>query len=203
VEQPDEDPRNPLRTNHPSIEHDSFRLELFPQPSAFYAGIAAIRTFESPGNLRKFQSQLSSREGINMNRITLHQTGTPRDRFIETLDDYATNIAAHVLAAWDGETVTEINTNLDQACQLLDEVTNSAVTMGFALLGATGQHCTVQIHAHLQGPYADLAICPGDIIWWVDLFVDACSAVVWNGSQGLADQFEHLQPLDQPIKLQA
>lgn len=104
-----------------------------------------------------------------MNRI--------RARFVELLDDRKSNIARHALAAWDGESLDVINGNLEKARNILHQIAGTAGTVGHPDLGTIAQQCEAQIIAHLEGPYADLAICPGEIIWRIDTFVEACDAL--------------------------
>jgi len=100
-----------------------------------------------------------------------------KHRFLELLHDRKTSIAQHALAAWDGETVELINSNLEEARNILHQIAGTAGTVGFPDLGAVAQQCEAQIIAHLEGDYADLAICPGEIIWRIDTFVEACDAL--------------------------
>lgn len=100
-----------------------------------------------------------------------------RDRFVDLLEDRKTLIAQHALAAWDAETAEEINANLEDARNILHQISGAAGTVGFPQLGATAQQCEAQIIEHLEGDYADLAICPGGIIWCTDAFVEACGAL--------------------------
>ena len=97
-----------------------------------------------------------------------------RLRFLELLEDRKVTIVQHALAAWDGETAEEINANLEVARSILHQIAGTAGTVGYEDLGVTAQHCEAEIIAHLEGPYADLAICPGEIIWFIDTFVEAC-----------------------------
>ena len=101
-----------------------------------------------------------------------------RARFVELLDTRKTHIAQHALAAWDGECTDVINTNLQEAQNILHQIAGTAGTVGYPSLGATAQQCEAQIIAHLEGAYADLAICPGEIIWCIDTFVEACDAII-------------------------
>ena len=100
-----------------------------------------------------------------------------RDRFVEMLSDRKTTIAQHALAAWDGETVDDINNNLTAAKATLHLIAGTAGTVGFPELGRSAQHCEQEIIDHLEGPYADLAICPGEIIWRIDGFVASCNEI--------------------------
>lgn len=100
-----------------------------------------------------------------------------RLRFIELLSTRKADVAEYALAAWDGETAEEINANLEKARSILHQISGTAGTVGYPELGATAQHCEAQIIAHLEGDYADLAVCPGEIIWFIDTFVEACTAL--------------------------
>lgn len=100
-----------------------------------------------------------------------------RLRFLDLLHDRKTNIAQHALAAWDGETIDVINQNLEQARNILHQIAGTAGTVGYPELGIVAQQCEAQIIAHLEGAYADLAICPGEIIWRIDTFVEVCDAL--------------------------
>jgi chemotaxis protein histidine kinase CheA len=97
-----------------------------------------------------------------------------RTRFVDLLDTRKTSIAEHALAAWDAGSAEEINTHLEQARTILHQIAGTAGTVGFAELGASAQQCEARIIAHLEGPSADLAICPGEIIWLIDTFVESC-----------------------------
>lgn len=99
-------------------------------------------------------------------------------RFVDLLEDSQTAVALHVLAAWDGETTDGINAHLAEARGVLHEIVIAAGTVGCAEVRAKAQLCVAQITAHLEGPYADLAICPGEILWCADTFVEACASVV-------------------------
>lgn len=101
-----------------------------------------------------------------------------RARFVELLDTRKTSIARHALAAWDGEDTDTINTNLADAQSILHQIAGTAGTVGYPELGEIAQQCEAQIIAHLEGDYADLAICPGGIIWCIDTFVEACDAII-------------------------
>ena len=100
-----------------------------------------------------------------------------RHPFLNLLTERKAAIARHALAAWDGETAEIINANLEQARSILHQIADTAATAGYAELGITAQHCESQIVAHLEGSYADLAVCPGEIIWFVDTLVEACDNI--------------------------
>jgi|AntRauTorckE5430_2_1112549.scaffolds.fasta_scaffold60815_1 hypothetical protein len=104
-----------------------------------------------------------------------------RLRFIELLGVRKGEIAQYALAAWDGETAEQINQNLKAACSILHQISGTAGTVGYPDLGLTAQQCEAQIIAHLEGDYADLAICPGEIVWFIDTFVEACTALTEQG----------------------
>ncbi len=110
-----------------------------------------------------------ARQMPDLDHIRLH--------FVELLEERKTSIALHALAAWDGETVDDINSHLEQARNTLHQIAGTAGTLGFCALGKTALRCEAQIIAHLEGPYADLAICPGEIIWCIDTFVEACTTI--------------------------
>jgi len=114
-----------------------------------------------------------------MNALALEMPGLDRirDRFVDLLADRKVSIAQHALAAWDAETAEEININLENARNILHQIAGTAGTVGFPQLGETAHQCETQIIAHLEGPYADLAICPGGIIWFIDTFVEACGVL--------------------------
>lgn len=113
---------------------------------------------------------------------TLPRRDTLRDQFLDGLESATNTIACHVLTAWDGETTETINRNLEQARDLLRDIAGTAQTAGLPELSATAQLCEAQIMAHLEGPYADLAICPGEILWRVDTFVEACAAATGSAT---------------------
>ncbi|WP_298860878.1 Hpt domain-containing protein [uncultured Sulfitobacter sp.] len=114
-----------------------------------------------------------------MSSVALQIPGLDRIRlrFLDLLEHRKVNIARHALAAWDGETAEEINANLEAARSILHQIAGTAGTVGYEALGITAQHCEAQIIAHIEGPYADLAVCPGEIIWFIDTFVEACDGL--------------------------
>lgn len=114
-----------------------------------------------------------------MNALARHLPNRENEpaRFVDLLEDRQTAIALHVLSAWDGETTDSINAHLEEARSVLHEILIAADTCGFAQVHATAQLCEAQITAHLGGPYADLAICPGEILWCADTFLEACESV--------------------------
>jgi len=99
----------------------------------------------------------------------------PPAHLFAILTDQQTRIAQHALAAWDGETLDAVNGNLKAAKKLLQELAQTARAGGYGRLCTLAEQCEMQILVHLDGPYADLAICPGEIIWCVDTLVEACS----------------------------
>ena len=100
-----------------------------------------------------------------------------RIRFIELLGTRKIDIAQYALAAWDGKNAEEINTNLEAAGGVLHQIAGTAGTVGYPELGTTAEQCEAQIIAHLEGPYADLAVCPDEIIASIDSFVAGCTTL--------------------------
>lgn len=115
-----------------------------------------------------------------MNAITSQMYDIPgiHQQFFGLVLELKSLVARHVLAAWDGETAEEINDNLEEARTALKQIAELAGPVGYSDLRVTAQHCEAQISAHLEGPYADLAICPGEIIWFVDVFVETCDNII-------------------------
>jgi len=97
-----------------------------------------------------------------------------RTRFLEMLVDRQALIAEHALSAWEGETLDDINGNLEAAKAILHQIAGTAGSLGFTDLGVAARACEGEVIAHLEGPDADLAICPGEIIYHMDLFVKQC-----------------------------
>lgn len=97
-----------------------------------------------------------------------------RRRFIEMLSERQMQIASHGLAAWDGKTVDEINSNLAGAQAILHQIAGSAGSLGFDDLGKAARNCEIRIVDHLAGPDADLAILPVELISGLDSFVAIC-----------------------------
>ncbi|QFT59064.1 Hpt domain protein [Sulfitobacter sp. THAF37] len=97
-----------------------------------------------------------------------------RARFLEMLADRQARIAEHALKAWDGETLEEINGNLEAAKAILHQISGTAGSLGFTDLGEAARASEAEVIAHLEGPDADLAICPGEIVHHMDLFVKHC-----------------------------
>jgi len=113
-----------------------------------------------------------ARQIPDLDHIRLH--------FVVLLEERKNSIALYALAAWDGETVEDINSHLEQARTILHQIAGTAGTLGFDQLGQIAHRCEAQIITHLEGPYADLAICPGEIIWCIDTFVEACTTITGN-----------------------
>ncbi len=97
--------------------------------------------------------------------------------FLTSLSAHASDVAQYTLAAWDSWSAEEINTSLELAHDILQQISQTAISIGYIDLGVTAHHCAAQMSAHLEGHYADLAVCPGEIIWFVDIFVEACNAI--------------------------
>tara|TARA_R110002049_G_scaffold44333_6_gene130163 strand:- start:21207 stop:21566 length:360 start_codon:yes stop_codon:yes gene_type:complete len=105
-----------------------------------------------------------------------------RKRFIEMLGERQAQIANHGLAAWDGVTLEDINGNLAAAQAILHQIAGSAGSLGFHELGQAARACEAEILEHLDGPDADLAICPGEMIFHLDSFVAQCRTEIENNS---------------------
>lgn len=101
-----------------------------------------------------------------------------RTRFLELLEVHQAQIAAHALAAWDGETLEDINDNLTDAQNILKQIAGSAGSMGYPHLGKAAKECALEITNHLEGPDADLAICPGEMVFHADNFVSICRDLI-------------------------
>jgi HPt (histidine-containing phosphotransfer) domain-containing protein len=97
-----------------------------------------------------------------------------RGRFLTMLEDRQERIAQHALMAWEGETLEQINGNLASAQAILHQIAGTAGSLGFAELGQSARASETEIIAHLEGPDADLAICPGELIYHIDIFVADC-----------------------------
>lgn len=107
-----------------------------------------------------------------------------RTRFLSMLADRQEMIASHALAAWEEDTLDGINGNLAAAQSILHQIAGTAGSLGFPELGQSARDCENEIIEHLEGPDADLAICPGEIIHHIDVFVTDCRALLARvGSQ--------------------
>jgi HPt (histidine-containing phosphotransfer) domain-containing protein len=104
-------------------------------------------------------------------------------RFVTLLEERQTSIAHHALNAWDGTTVEEINGSLAAAQSTLHQIAGTAGSLGFAELGTSARACEIEIIAHLEGPDADLAICPVELISRLDKFVSDCRTLI-DGQKG-------------------
>ena len=109
-------------------------------------------------------------------------------RFLSMLEDRQREIATHALAAWDGETLDDINGNLIMARDILHKISGSAGSLGFMSLGNHARHCETQIIEHLEGPDADLAICPGELISMLDNFAHDCQELLAESRENIFAQ---------------
>ena len=111
-----------------------------------------------------------------MNDMTDYMPGLERvrTRFLSMLEERQGRIAAHALAAWDAETVEGVNGNLAGARDILHQISGTAGALGFQDLGKNARDCEGAIIDHLEGPDADLAICPGNLISMLDSFNSDC-----------------------------
>jgi len=101
-----------------------------------------------------------------------------RTRFLEMLEDRQAAIAEHALTAWETDELDELNGNLANARTILHQIAGTAGSLGFDTLGNEARQCELQIDAHLNGPDADLAICPSDLIFAMDDFIQSCGLLI-------------------------
>ncbi len=101
-----------------------------------------------------------------------------RNRFLTMLLERQIKIAGHSVAAWEGETLEEVNDNLAAAQAVLHQIAGTAGSLGFADLGEEARSCENAIIAHLKGPDAELAVCPTPIITDLDHFVSSCEVLL-------------------------
>lgn len=104
-----------------------------------------------------------------------NEVGDAAALFVARLRDQKDAVCYHVMLAWDGEDAGTINSHLAQARAILHAIAATAAKLGYSGLGATAMRCETQILAHLEGDYTDLAICPCEIICYLDMFVEACA----------------------------
>ena len=57
--------------------------------------------------------------------------------------------------------------------------------LGFKDLGTQARACEIEIDAHLNGPDADLAICPSPLIFLIDQFVQESEALIAANPQSV------------------
>ena len=100
-----------------------------------------------------------------------------RGRFVQLLNTRKSRIAHHALAAWDAKNANDITANLEEARSILHQISGTAGTVGYPDLGILAQQCEARIIAHTEGPDARTAVCPDEIIWSIDSFVEACDTV--------------------------
>ncbi|WP_372991529.1 phosphorelay protein [Sulfitobacter sp.] len=108
-----------------------------------------------------------------------------RNRFLEMLKDRQYAIAEHALIAWESDELDEINSNLDNARTVLHQIAGTAGSLGFKDLGTQARACEIEIDAHLNGPDADLAICPSPLIFLIDQFVQESEALIAANPQSV------------------
>ena len=99
-------------------------------------------------------------------------------RFLDMLKDRQADIATHALGAWESDTVEAINESLTEARNILRQIAGTAGSTSFDDLGATARDCASKINTHLTGPDADLALCPGELVLYMDQFVQSCGALI-------------------------
>ena len=82
-----------------------------------------------------------------------NEVGDTAALFLARLRDQKDAACYHVMLAWDGEDAATINFHLTQARAIVHAIAAAAARLG----------------------YADLAICPCQIIYYLDVFVEACT----------------------------
>jgi hypothetical protein len=108
-----------------------------------------------------------------------------RTRFLGTLDNSVAAIAGHAVGAWESNALDDINGNLGSARGMLDQIAGSAGSLGFDDLCAHARTVEKAIADHLGGTDADLAICPGGLIFHLDHFVQNCQALISTNVQSV------------------
>ncbi len=111
-------------------------------------------------------------------RLDLPGIDKIRARFLEMLKDRQCMIAENALIAWESDKLDEINGSLANARTILHQIAGTAGSLGFDALGAEARACEAAIDGHLNGPDADLAICPSDLIFGMDDFVQSCGDLI-------------------------
>lgn len=101
-----------------------------------------------------------------------------RNRFLTMLCERQVKIAGHSVAAWEGETLEEVNDNLAAAQAVLHQIAGTAGSLGFADLGEEARSCENAIITHLKGSDAELAVCPTALIHDLDGFVSSCEVLL-------------------------
>ncbi|AXI47993.1 phosphorelay protein [Sulfitobacter sp. SK012] len=113
-----------------------------------------------------------------LNAKELPDLAKVRGDFFGTLRTSSEQIARHALLAWDGDNVEGINVNLKAAQDTLHRIVGAANRVGLHQLGHTARQCEQAIIGHLSGPDIDLAICPGELIVELDMFVQASNDIL-------------------------
>ncbi len=100
-----------------------------------------------------------------------------RTRFLELLRERQVSIAEHALTAWESDELEKINGSLASARTLLHQIAGTAGSLGFEELGQEARTVETEIDDHLNGVDADLAICPGALIFHMSNFVQLCQTL--------------------------
>ncbi|MGC1504475.1 MAG: Hpt domain-containing protein [Sulfitobacter sp.] len=79
-----------------------------------------------------------------------------QQRFLSLLEERQTNIAHHVLAAWDGTDLSETANHLEAAQGILHQISGSAGSLGFHDLGQAARDGENAIIAHLADASSEL-----------------------------------------------
>ena len=101
-----------------------------------------------------------------------------RSRFLEMLKTRQISIAEYTLVAWESHELEEVNGALVSARTLPHQIAGTAGSLGFEDLGNEARSIETEIDEHLNGPDADLAICPGPLFFHLDGFVQLCQTVL-------------------------
>ncbi len=111
-------------------------------------------------------------------KLALPGLDRTRARFLEMLKDRLATIAGHAIAAWESHKLEDVNGNLGRARGMLCQISGSAGSLGFDDLGQHAESVEKAIADHLNGDDADLGICPADLIFHLDHFVQRCQALI-------------------------
>jgi chemotaxis protein histidine kinase CheA len=92
-------------------------------------------------------------------------------RFLALLNERQSEIAFHVLAAWESRDANEASHHLEAAQSTLHQISGSAGSLGFDALGDAARRCENEIIAFVEAPRENTQpISPG-IMTGIDAFV--------------------------------
>ncbi|MDF1726477.1 MAG: Hpt domain-containing protein [Sulfitobacter sp.] len=101
-----------------------------------------------------------------------------RARFLDMLAPRQEKIAAHAVAAWDGQSHEDIAGNLVAAQSILHQIAGTAGSLGYAELGKKAQACERSIIDHLNSVEEEMRECPGNLIQAIDQFIQDCRQII-------------------------